>query len=1478
MFPKLSTLSLLMCMFALGNAQPQPTKIIPQSPNTAAIEKYAVYPVSAYTGLPNISIPLYTISSRDVQLPVSLSYHAAGIKVAEEASRVGLGWALQAGGAITRTIMGMDDWLSRTDAYHVATAVPDAHAGPVTDFGTQKIQGDVGNCTIAAPSGGPNVTSYAESKYDMEPDVYNFSFSGYSGSFILRRNKTPVLLKNEKLEVTYLNATGSFQIKTPDGATYLFEQKEDYLDYYSPYSAGAPTVCAWHLTKITSATGEEVTFVYQVVSGSRVLVQGGVFQTLPPIENTGSPSAFSCWPNQQGIPSPNVPNQNINTPSKEYLKVYVDRINFRNGYVKFHTSGRDDLQSDIRIDSIHICQTSNQVIKRWLFYYDYFTGTGDEDRQVGTLATRSKRLKLSKIAEKGPNNEETAPYSFVYNEAMSSSNAPQKTSFAVDHWGYYNGKFQNGIYAPEILPNYTTNVAAKVIGSFGNNRDADPQFNQLFILKELKYPTGGRTVFEYETHDFDIKKSNVNDNSFFANFPEILKKTIEKNYAGNVYTQQPAAAQTANYILDLSDLMVDENDPYPTAAVQLTAFFRRDGSQSDVCLHSGVVANLCKEDGTVLSSADIAFFLGSSNPNGPITTCAGSSPYYIGAEFRNTYILPPGKYIWKLQISQDVTYLQDVRLKIEYYANKQKQDINNNGEILSGAEFGGGLRVKRIKQYDNFSSTPINVKRFQYNYTFNGKKYSYGRRMARPVYAYFDKTWYHQICGTTNVFATFYTWTRHIQSESTISLEHTIAGAAVAYDTVLVYEGENGENGRTIYHYENQPHTILDYSQQDYIFQTSTRIPRKPPSVGFLQNYGNGNLLDETIERNAGGSFIPVTRTVNTYTELQNTGVAQYFGMDRRDWANQVPQANCRYEVFMYPTMVRSRKILTGTTVTEYDQNSVAQYLTTSSTKSYNNTTHLQLVSETRTDSRGRTKSTTFKYPLDFSDANDDNAIASMKTTSHLHQLPIVTEKTVTSGGTTSTESLEITKYVIDPVSGKVLPAEVASLDRVQPVLTSSIPVYVPSTNAYPTNVTTKLLTTRYDALGNVLEMKKADDITVSYIWDYNNQHPIAEATNATYPNVAHTSFESDGKGNWSYTGTATIDATTITGSKAFQLSNAPAGLQKTGLTSATTYILSYWTKNASAFTVTGTQGTPATGRTVNGWKYFEHRITGQTQVTLSGTGWIDEVRLFPADATMRTFTYEPLKGMTSSMDQRNIVTYFDYDGLNRLQLIKDENKNIARKAEYKYQQFPHANPVWEATGMTRCKPCPANAAYISNVLQSQEINVNPLSGTFNQLQWVDAGVASQCAPAADFQNTATALRCQKNNSNYNTGQQEREQKDMNPCSPTYNNTQWIVAGTNTVACPLPTVAIHNVNMTTTAASASFYNRSTGVTYNMSLPINSLGSVAGNVPYGSYNVTINTNGSTNRTIAIDGLTQVGTLVTFYSVYLEPTSNAITINP
>lgn len=85
-----------------------PSQIIQSVPSPTAVNlgTYGAVPVSHYTGTPNISIPIYELKGKSITLPISLTYHPAGIRPEIHPSPTGLGWTLQAGGVITRTIIG----------------------------------------------------------------------------------------------------------------------------------------------------------------------------------------------------------------------------------------------------------------------------------------------------------------------------------------------------------------------------------------------------------------------------------------------------------------------------------------------------------------------------------------------------------------------------------------------------------------------------------------------------------------------------------------------------------------------------------------------------------------------------------------------------------------------------------------------------------------------------------------------------------------------------------------------------------------------------------------------------------------------------------------------------------------------------------------------------------------------------------------------------------------------------------------------------------------------------------------------------------------------------------------------------------------------------------------------------------------------------------------------------------------------------
>lgn len=202
-----------------------------------------------------------------------------------------------------------------------------------------------------------------------------------------------------------------------------------------------------------------------------------------------------------------------------------------------------------------------------------------------------------------------------------------------------------------------------------------------------------------------------------------------------------------------------------------------------------------------------------------------------------------------------------------------------------------------------------------------------------------------------------------------------------------------------------------------------------------------------------------------------------------------------------------------------------------------------------------------------------------------------------------------------------------------------------------------------YDATGNTIGLKDEGGRTVTNIYGYNDAYVIASVINAdpVTDKPAYTSFETPNAfGGWTLNGTPAYSSSAITGNTSFSLGGNSF---TANINTAKSYIVSLW----ASLGVTVSSGTLAkSGPTINGLTYYEYNVPqGTASVTVSGNANIDELRLYPKNARMRTVTYDPLIGKTSVCDENNRIVYYEYDNLGRLQFEKDENKNIVKMHEY---------------------------------------------------------------------------------------------------------------------------------------------------------------------------------------------------------------------
>jgi hypothetical protein len=518
-------------------AQSTYSRVAIASPNAASLGKFVDIPVNYHTGIPQINIPIYTIKDGSLQLPISLSYHAGGIKVAETASWVGTGWALNAGGVITRTVRGIPDEAVNTAA---------GRKGHFTDYGFSSYM--VG--TEEYVNGQPNTinnTDLVNQSNDGEPDLFFFNFNGHSGKFFFNDDRTPVLVSaNGDLKIDYffrLPAPAStflqtniqgFCITTADGTKYYFgkTQADPPSEGVYPVEISIPftvsnglssdrVVSSWFLSKVESADkSSAINLIYDAESFSSY-----------------SWSFFKVRLSSAAAPD---------NRGYELIKMYTNgirlsKITFSNGTVSFVPSDipRQDLSNGYLSGSETetpnteakalkqiVIQNNTHILKKYSLLTSYFvdnTSIAPSGTFGGTLISDSKRLKLDGLVEMGSNGALLNPYVFNYYSDF----LPRRLSYAIDHWGFYNGAVNR-----DFMPAYSVNTFDIYPGA---DRDSAWPFMQNGALTKITYPTGGTDDFTFEPNQARVSGTKYSLQSV-SSYPVGYDGRNTQEWTGQVFT------------------------------------------------------------------------------------------------------------------------------------------------------------------------------------------------------------------------------------------------------------------------------------------------------------------------------------------------------------------------------------------------------------------------------------------------------------------------------------------------------------------------------------------------------------------------------------------------------------------------------------------------------------------------------------------------------------------------------------------------------------------------------------------------------------------------------------------------------------------------------------------------------------------------------------------------------------------------------
>jgi len=483
------------------------------SPNAYALARYGDIPVDYSTGVPDISIPLMSISDKDISVDISLSYHATGIRVDQEATWVGLGWVLNAGGIITSQARGKQDkystftnkFNSRPDIHDTDSIYP-----PSTYINTLKQELD----DVLYPSGS-----------DGEPDIFYYNFCGKTGKFVLDNNAKACFFKYEdfKVEVTKVSNINSgsinFTIIDNSGIRYEFTP----FDSYFTNDNGEERNDCWYLTKITSPSGGEINFEYNNNYSEYAIAR---------MYSTCFVEVYPFDLKTHSIDYMQYHGSMLSNTMRDYS--LLSKITTQSGHVDFKLSatGRKDKSPNSNkraLEEIELYNNGNEVQKKIKLEYGYFEASSN--RQYKTIINTTSpeydylnyRLRLESMKELSAAGEKETTFSFEYYDTEDVYTLPYRLSPSQDHWGYCNNSDNTVIFPnnpayrvinPEpgwdwychrggpIFLDYPKPFESASLAGYevtnGANREPDTEAVKAATLKKITYPTGGYTQFEFE--------------------------------------------------------------------------------------------------------------------------------------------------------------------------------------------------------------------------------------------------------------------------------------------------------------------------------------------------------------------------------------------------------------------------------------------------------------------------------------------------------------------------------------------------------------------------------------------------------------------------------------------------------------------------------------------------------------------------------------------------------------------------------------------------------------------------------------------------------------------------------------------------------------------------------------------------------------------------------------------------------------------
>ena len=801
---------------SVSNPMDNIKQLFPAAPTANNLMKFEEVPVSNYTGIPDIKIPIAGISTGSPQIAanVSLNYHPLNAKPDDKSGETGLGWSLFAGGSITRTVRGTPDDQAVLSALGGTPTIGiyfDEYTTRYSDKNYTRKYLDAQATGIGLDPSNPQFKKlFYEAafinRYDTEYDLYQYNFMGQTGRFIIKKNSTNQLfaekLDKNNLKITILTSNPNnsleataFVITDEMGNKYNFDvvekstrssvsNKVGFRGYINTNDSSLGTTSsAFHLSKVTNASDQELVKLSYYPSQEIFYTDNSQIYRSMSVELTPQQYRFD----------PEIPaaQETSTTQTTSGIRILQNIEVTGKGKINFtYLQGRQDSnfinpQQLHKLDKISITDFSGNTLETYQFSYDHFTY-----RLLGR-DTDDKRLSLTKITKYNSSLVKEFDYSFDYYQNNSG------LSLGKDHWGWFN--------------------CVKPTDNYLLAKEPSASCMPVNILKSMKLPSGGLRVFDFGANTYSFVGDQPidpyqNPENWITSSNEVTYLKTENNVRKYFFTiDSPQTVDIQTFTNQISNYAWS------------VSFFRKEGNNY---IPAGSVGPAV--------DPDPAF------PN-------EHTRYFEAGEYYTVF---------------NVDFMANYSGTVNFAVNHKTKKTSNLKQYLVG----GGIRVNSISYFDKpGDANPSKKIDISYYDATDISKSSGALVFPKPIHHYtynYANTFVYKCTLMTDGCKEDFSNTFTIYSSENFLPVQKTQGADVGYQRVKVWETGKGES---IFTYKSP----IDTPNPE---QMSAEVP--PFAAIGNYDYKRGLLIDEKRKDNSSNLLYQKNNLYSTSDTEKLTGLS----------------------------------------------------------------------------------------------------------------------------------------------------------------------------------------------------------------------------------------------------------------------------------------------------------------------------------------------------------------------------------------------------------------------------------------------------------------------------------------------------------------------------------------------------------------------------------------------------------------------------